>query len=141
MLFNATFIVGLCFFIILSIIDFLTYNKKKGYIPSILTTLFLIAIFILNGVVGLYLGALASLIALAFTDMNLWAGISDFKIFIAGAMAFPTLLSMLTFAVIVSIVAVAVKTILYFKVSKRKDWQFPFIPVMLIAYVIAMVMI
>ena len=35
-------IIGCSFLILISIIDFKTYNKRKGYIPSILTTLFLI---------------------------------------------------------------------------------------------------
>ena len=141
MLLNSTLITALLFLIVLSVIDFLTFNKKKGFIPASLTTIFLIVMFILAGIIGLYLGVLASLIALLFTDLELWGGIADFKIFVAGAMAFPTLFSMLTFAVIVSIIAVAVKSFIYFRVTKRKNWNFPFIPVMLVAYVIAWVMI
>lgn len=140
-LFNPQLIVGLVFLVVLSVFDFLTFNKKKGYIPSVLTTLFLIVMFIFGGFIGLYLGALASLIALLFTDLELWGGIADFKIFVAGAMAFPSLFSMVTYAVIVSVIAVAVKSFIYFRVTKGKKWQFPFIPVMLVAYVIAWVMI
>jgi hypothetical protein len=133
-------IVGLVFLIMFSIFDFLTFNKKKGYIPSTLTTIFLIVMLILGGLGGfqlvLFLGVLASLIALLFSDLNLWNGIADFKIFVAGAMAFPDLFSMLIFATLVTIVAVAVKSIIFFKITKRKNWKFPFIPVILIAYII-----
>lgn len=139
--FSAQMIVALIFLIVLSIFDFLTFNKKKGFIPSFLTTIFLIVMLILGGLNGLFIGAVASLIALLFTDLELWGGIADFKIFIAGALAFPTLMSMLVYAVIVSIVAVAVKSIIYFKIAKGKNLRFPFIPVMLIAFVIAWVLI
>jgi len=140
-LLNSQIIVGLIFLIVLSIFDFLTFNKKKGYIPSSLTTIFLIVMFILGGFTGLYLGVLASLIALLFSDLELWGGIADFKIFVAGAMAFPTLFSMLAFAVVVSIIAVAVKSFVFFRITKKKNWNFPFIPVLLISFVIAVVMI
>jgi len=140
---NANLIVALCFLIVFTIFDFLTFNNKKKSvgIPSFLTTLFLIAMLILGGFTGLYLGVLASLIALLFTDLELWGGIADFKIFVAGAMAFPDIMSMLIYATIVSIVAVGVKAVILFKITKGKQWKFPFIPVMLIAYVIAWVLI
>lgn len=141
MLLNTQIIIALIFLIVLSIFDFLTFNKKKGYIPSSFTTIFLIIIFIYSGYLGLYLGILASLIALLFTDLELWKGIADFKVFVATSIAFPNLFSMIIFAVIVSIIAVIVKSFIYFKVTKEKDWNFPFIPIMLIAYVIAWVLI
>lgn len=136
-LINPQIIVALLFLIVLTIFDFLTFNKKHGYIPSVLTTAFLIVIFIFAGMTGVYLGILASLIALLFTDLLLWNGIADFKIFVAGAMAFPDVFSMVTYATIVSIIAVGVKSIIYFKVTKKKEWKFPFIPIMLIAFIIA----
>jgi len=138
---NVSLITGLLFLIALSVIDFLTFNKRKGYIPASLTTLFLVGMFILGGFTGLYLGVLGCLIALLFTDLEMWGGIADFKIFVAGAMAFPTLFSMISYAVIVSIVAVAVKSFIYFKITKKKEWKFPFIPVILIAYVVAWMLI
>ena len=137
LLLNPQLIVALVFLIVLSIFDFLTFNKKKGYIPSVLTTAFLIVMFIFGNFTGLYLGVLASLIALMFSDLNLWGGIADFKIFVASAMAFPDLFSMITYATIVSIIAVGVKSILLFKVTKKKDWKFPFIPIILISFIIA----
>jgi len=138
---NPQLIIGLAFLIVLSVFDFLTFNKKKGYIPAFLTTIFLIIMAIFGGLNGIFIGVVAGLIALLFTDLELWLGIADFKIFIAGALGFPTLMSMLVYAVIVSIVSVAVKTIIYYKIAKGKNWKFPFIPVMLIAYAIAWVLI
>ena len=141
MLLNSGLIVALCFLIVLSVIDFLTFNRKKGYIPASLTTLFLIIMFILGGFLGLYFGVLGALIGWMFADLELFGGLADWKILSASAMAFPTLFSMISYAVIVSIVAVAVKSFIYFKITKKKEWKFPFIPVILIAYVVAWMLI
>jgi len=137
MLFNLFFIVGLCFLIVLSIIDFLTFSEKsKGYIPSILTTLFLILSVLLVGEKSLLIGVVIGLIALFFVEQDLFGGIADLKILIASGILFPSIISMLVFATIVSIVAVGVKAFVRLKITKGEKGRFPFIPVMLISYVI-----
>lgn len=136
-----SFITALCFLIVLSAIDFLTFNKKGGAIPSALTTIFLIVMFIVSFPNSLYIGILAGLIALLQTDFELYLGIADFKIFVASAMAFPNIFSMLIFAVCVSIVAVAIKTFIFYKITSKKNYKFPFIPVILVAFVIAFAII
>lgn len=136
MLLNINFVFGLCFLIALSVIDFLTYNKKSGYIPAILTTIFLILAVIIAGEKSIFIGIVISLIALFFAEQDLFGGIADLKILIASGILFPNLFSMLTFAVIVSVVAVAVKSFIYFKITKKRNWKFPFIPLMLISFII-----
>jgi len=137
MLFNLNFIVGLCFLIVLSIIDFLTFSEKsKGYIPAILTTFFLILSILLVGEKSLLIGVVIGLIALFFAEQDLFGGIADLKILIASGILFPSMISMLVFATIVSIVAVGIKAFVRLKTTKGEKGRFPFIPVMLIAYVI-----
>lgn len=135
--------VALGFLILISILDFLTYNKKNGFIPSVLTTSFLIVMLVLgaqNPIQTLYLGAFAFLIALLFTDLDLWGGWADLKVFIAGAMAFPTLMSAGTFALLLTIFAVVVKGIVVFYAKRKgikQPQSIPFVPVILLAYLLA----
>lgn len=130
--------VALGFLILLSILDFLTFNKKHGFIPSVLTTLFLIVALLLgigNPTQTIFIGAFASLIALLFTDLDLWGGWADLKIFIAGAMAFPTLASAGTFALLLTIFAFVVKGFVVWKLNKgEKIKNIPFIPIILLAF-------
>lgn len=127
------FIVGLSFLIILSLIDFLTVWKKDGYIPSIITTMFLIISF-LFGLSTVYIAILGALITLLFVDLQLFDGIADFKTIVAAGMLFPTIFSLLIFMTIITIISVATKTIIFKFNSKMR---FPFIPIVLIAYIIA----
>lgn len=144
MLITPTIILGISMLIILSVIDFLTFNKKNGYIPSVLTTLFLLIVFILgisNPTNTLFIGVFACLISLLFTDLDLWSGWADVKVFVAGAMAFPTLASAGVFALLVTIFAVVIKGVVVWRISKGKQGHIPFIPVILLAYLGAWVLI
>ncbi len=129
------YIITLAFLIILSAIDIKTFNLKKGSIPAVLTTLFLIVTLVFGGTKALYLGAILALIALLLTDLEFWGGIADFKVFIAPGLVMPTLLIALYYALITSIIALIVKGIIL-KVFKRKDIEIPFIPVSLVAFLI-----
>jgi hypothetical protein len=135
------FLLGLGAMIILSIIDFLTYNKERGFIPSILTTTFLILAFVVafesNPLLTIQLGVFGGLLALAFTDLDMWGGIADFKIFIACSMLVSSLNAFLVFALALSIVSLLVKGILSYKLKHGKQDKFPFIPLILIAYLLA----
>jgi hypothetical protein len=130
--------VALGFLILISILDFLTYNKKHGLIPSVLTTMFLIVMFVLgagNPTQTLFIGVFAFLIALLFTDLDLWGGWADLKVFIAGAMALPTIASVGTFALFLTIFAVVIKGVVVWKLNKgKKIKHIPFIPVILLAF-------
>lgn len=134
---------GFVLILAVAIIDFLTYNKKHGFIPASLTTSILVVMFVLTipkGIIAIQIGVFAFLISLLFTDLDLWGGWADFKIFIAGALAFPTLMSAGTFALSLAFCSLAVKGFVVFY-SKRKGLKrpqtIPFVPVILLAYLLA----
>jgi hypothetical protein len=131
------FYFGLIFLIVFSILDFLTFNKKSGYIPSLLTTVFLLISLILVGKSSMFLIFIMIAVALFFAEQEVFAGIADLKILVSSGILFPSLVSMLVYATIVSLVSFSVKYFILIKITKGKDWKFPFIPVMLIAYVLA----
>lgn len=130
--------IALGFLILISVLDFLTFNKKHGFIPSVLTTSFLIVMLVLgigNPTQTLFIGAFAFLISLLFTDLDLWGGWADLKVFIAGAMALPTLASAGTFALLLTIFAVVIKGVVVWKLNQgKKIKHIPFIPVILLAF-------
>ena len=134
MVLTPAFMFGFVFLIVLTIIDFLTVWKKGGYIPSILTTMFLIISFIITGFLGIYVALLCVLITLLFVDLELFDGIADFKIIIASGMLFPNIFSMTIFMTLITILAVMFKSI-FFKLNPKM--KLPFIPVILVAYVTA----
>jgi hypothetical protein len=138
MIATSSFFVGIGFLIVLSILDFLTYNKKHGFIPSAMTTLFLIVALLLgiaNPIQTLFIGAFAGLMSLLFTDLDLWGGVADLKIFIASAMLFPHIVGSVTFALILTILAFIIKSIVVWKLNKnQKIGYIPFIPIILLAF-------
>ena len=127
-------VIGLAFLILLSIIDIKTYDKEKGYIPSILTTLFLLVTFLVNYPYCIYSGIFSGLIAWLLTDLEYWGGIADFKVFIASAMLFSNVLYVCIFAGLVTIIGLLYKIILKLKYDKTK--LIPFIPVFFISFFI-----
>lgn len=138
MLISTSLFVALGFLIVLSILDFLTYNKKHGFIPSVFTTLFLIVALLFgmsNPTQTLFLGAFAGLISLLFTDLDLWGGVADLKIFIASSMLFPHIVGSVTFALILTILAFIVKGLVVWKLNQgKKIKHIPFIPIILLAF-------
>jgi hypothetical protein len=138
MLTTSSFILAIGFLIVLSILDFLTYNKKHGFIPSVLTTLFLVVALLLgmgNPVQTLFIGAFAGLISLLFTDLDLWGGVADLKIFIASSMMFPHIVGAVSFALILTILAFIVKGLVVWKLNQgKKIKHIPFIPIILLAF-------
>lgn len=138
-------VTGLVFLIALSLVDFFTYNKEKGYIPSVFTTMFLIIAFLLgidkSAGITMTFGILGFLIGILFTDLDLWSGIADMKTFVACAMLFSSMIGLLTFALVTTIVAVILKANVKWGFIKEMATSIPFIPVILIAYLIAGVLI
>ena len=128
-------ILGLAFLIMLSFIDLKTFNKKGGFIPSIITTSFLIMALLVGGVESLYSGVLASLIALLLTDLEFWGGIADFKVFVASGLLFPHFLEVTIFAGFVTTLGFMFKSIAL-KLLKNDKAQIPFIPVILASFLI-----
>jgi len=138
---NLNFAIGIGFLIALSILDFWTFNKDKGFIPASLTTIFLIVTFILGsmkdplliiqaGIAGLLFGIL-------FTDLDLWGGFADLKIFIACSMLMPSFLGIVYFALVLTIVSFVFKFLVKKLLTGGREWQIPFIPVIMIAFAIA----
>ncbi len=125
-------IISICFLIILSFVDIFTYDKKESHIPSIITTSFIIILLIIGGNVVIYAGLLGFLIALLLTEVNLFMGLADVKVFTACCMVLVTLMSVLYFTLIMLGLAV----IYQFIVKKFiKDQEvIPFIPLIFIAF-------
>lgn len=124
-------IIGFSFLILISIIDFRTYNKKEGYIPSILTTLFLIMSFMVNFPNCIWSGIFGALIGLLLTDLDYWGGIADFKVFVASSMLFSNFFQVSLFAGFVTILGLFYKYVLSKYTNKK---YIPFIPIILIAF-------
>jgi len=126
-------ITGLSFLGLISLIDVKTFNKKNGFIPSMITTSFLIFSFLIAFPTSIYSGILAGLIALLLTDLDFWGGIADFKVFVASGMLFPNFVQMSIFAGFVTLFGFMYKVIML-KIIKKKDVNIPFIPVILLAF-------
>jgi len=127
----------LAFLILLSIIDLKTYRFTNGKIPSFLTMLFIILIFISVGYPqNIYMGIFALIIALALSDLGMYYGHADLKIIIAVGMTFNYVFNFLIFAGILSIVSLTFKVILK-KIYKQKE--IPFIPIILFTYILCMI--
>lgn len=121
-------IIGL-FLLIISVIDITSYKKIKGYIPSIVTTTFLIVSFVLfRNVIA---AILALLIGLLFTDLNLWKGQADLKVFIGIGMTFITLQQIALFSALTPILAMFIS-------MQTTDKEIPFIPIMAEAWLITL---
>jgi len=132
---NIINIITIVFLLILSIIDIKTYKNKNGSIPSVLTTLFLILAFIS----GIFLGhditinsIFAFLLALFLTELKLFLGEPDIKVFVAIGMILPSFIEIVYFAII-SIIILAIFQI-YIKIKKAKE--LPLIPILLISFLI-----
>lgn len=127
------FIVGMAFLVLISVIDVRTYDKVKGYIPSVITTLFLILGFLIGFPGSIYSGILAGLIALLLTDLDFWGGIADFKVFVASGMLFPDFVQVSVFAGFVTLFGFMYKVVML-KFVKRESVQVPFIPAIAFAF-------
>jgi hypothetical protein len=141
MILLSSFLIGIAFFVVLSIVDLLTFNKKKGYIPAVMTTSFMIVGFVIgtinNPLLTLELGALGGLIGLLLSDLDLWGGVADYKVFVAGCLIMQDLYLSLVFGLVLTILGVLVKGIIKWRTKKGKDTQIPFIPIIAVAFAIA----
>lgn len=131
---DIIYIITIAFLIILSILDIFTYRRKKGFIPAILTTMFIIISFLLAGVTGLIVGIFASLIALALIDLDLFHGVADLKVFIACGITLPSFMMVACFGLGTTLIAFIYKYIITKKFKKMKE--IPFIPAILLAYLL-----
>lgn len=125
------FLIGAAFLVILSYIDYNTYNKDDKGIPSFLTSLFLLICFLAN-ITNLYSAILGLLLALFLSDLELWSGVADFKVFVAIGFLLP-FYTVLVFALILSILSIIAKYLF------RNNSYMPFLPVIGIAFAISSV--
>ena len=128
-------VIGLSFLSILSVVDVFTFDKKKAYIPSIITTSYLILAFIHNQ--AIFLGILGLLLALAMTDLELWSGMADLKAFIGTGMLMGTIGYFFAYLILVASITLIYKYI-YKKIVKTKD-TLPLLPVFLVCLIIVAV--
>ena len=122
------------FLILLSIIDVLTYKSKKGGIPSVITTSLIIIMFIVGDVES---GLLGLLFGLLFTDLDLWGGLADTKVFLATCMLF-NFYGVFIYSVLVCILAFGSKFLI--KMFNKKARKMPFIPIIGFAFVVSIVL-
>ncbi|MEX0595998.1 MAG: hypothetical protein WD512_05800, partial [Candidatus Paceibacterota bacterium] len=108
------------------------------FIPSALTTSFIIIAFILGGfnigVNVLLSGVLVGLLAWLFIDLEMFYGLPDLKVMIATGMTFITMFDVLYFGLFIAIIGLVVKFFIS-RYSKNKAVNMPFIPVILCAYI------
>lgn len=129
------FLISLAFLLVLSILDYKTYNLEEGFIPSALTTSFILLAFLSSGALSIISGAFAFLIGMLFVDLNLYRGVADWKVFVACGFTMPTFFMIGVFGLLLTMTGFGYKYLVK-KQSRKKgqDIEIPFIPAILIAY-------
>ena len=120
MIANISIIVAGLFLIVLSILDIKTFRTKNGFIPSILTTSFILIEFLLVGFNSINGAVFGLILGLFFIDLEFFEGEPDLKVLIALCMLLPNLLSMLYFALILSTVGFIYKLTVKVLITKGK---------------------
>jgi len=136
MITNISVIVAGLFLIVLSILDIKTFKSKNGFIPSILTSAFMLFEFILIGFYSIYGAIFGLLLGLCFIDLEFFAGEPDLKILIALCMTLPNIISMLFFALVLTVMGFGSKLVIKALITKGADADIPFIPIFIVPYVI-----
>lgn len=129
------FTIPLVFFILLSIIDLKTYNRREGAIPSAITTTFIILAFILNpnpvsAIMGLLLGML-------FVDLDVFGGVPDWKVIVAGSIVLGSIWHIFIFATAVLVIGLIYKLLLKWR-TRGAIKEIPFIPAIALAYLLTL---
>lgn len=125
-------IIAIVFLIILSVFDILTFQKREGYIPAILTTSFILIILIAVGpsVSVVYLALIGFILGMAFVDIDMFSGIADWKIIVACVITLSNVGIVLIFGLLIAGLSLPYKYLL----KKSKFEEIPFIPLILISY-------
>lgn len=130
------YLIPIVFLIILSILDVVTYRKKHGYIPSVLTTSFIIISLVIVMEEGILTGIFGLLIGMLLVDLDMFKGVADWKIIVACSIVLPTIYSVLSFGLAITLFSIPFK----YLSKKTKQKEVPFIPILLVSYVVALVM-
>lgn len=118
---------------ILSIIDFLTFDKSKGYIPSFIPTTFLLITFALTTSIGMAI--ISGIVGLILSELNLWKGLADYKVYVAVGMGFSNLIQLLGFTLIM----VLIGTITSWLIKKYSHSnEMPYIPIIMMAWCLSL---
>lgn len=128
----------LVFLGIISVIDIWTFNKKDIGIPSIITTTFLFIAFIYNP--SPQIAILAGIIGLALNEINLWKGLADIKVFIATSLYFTNLLMPTILCVITVLLSFALSFVLEKLLKQNYKLNIPFIPIIMIAFILSLIL-
>jgi len=127
MIYTIFFILCLVFLTIISVVDLKTYNKKDGYIPSALTTFFVLVTFIFGIMFieqTLILSILGLLIGLLLFDLKEFDGLADLKIFVGISILLSDFFLLVVFSLFVVLCSSIVKRFL----KKKKFSEMPYIP-------------
>lgn len=137
------YITCVLFLLMLSIIDIFTYDKKDGYIPSFLTDVFMVLGFAIGflsyGEFVVVAGVFGALVGLTFSDMNVWGGWADFKLFVGASFFFSNLGGVCVFGLLVVLLGLGFKAFIKYK-NKHDYWkikEIPFIPVIFLSFVVS----
>jgi hypothetical protein len=134
------FIVAFAFLVVLSILDFKTYNLEEGFIPSALTTSFIIVAFMSSGALSIVSGAFAFLLGMLLVDLNLYRGVADWKVFVACGFTMPTFVMIASFGFLLSLTGFGYKYLVKHQSRiKGYDVEIPFIPAILFAYALTVI--
>lgn len=133
-------ILGSAFLVLIALIEFVTIQDGKSKIPSFITNLYMILAFLTLGIGGVYVAALAVLIALFLRDFDLWHSWADFKVYIATSFLMGAVPYMLNFTLLFIILNILYKTI-GIKFFPKIFNNFPFIIVLFWAFEISILTI
>jgi hypothetical protein len=118
--------------LILSIIDILYKNKDWGLIPDALATFFVIfALFLGNSIYGLIILFLFSIL---LYNLKFFSGFQDIKVMSGLGALITYKLDIVILVGLILLIGLLMKFCI--KYINKKDYEFPFIPVFLISYLL-----
>lgn len=121
-------IVSSTFLLILSAIDIKTYKLKEGYIPSVIPTIFILSMFLLN--MDLIAIVFSFLVGLFLVDLDVFKGLPDWKVIVAVGAGLSSVFTIAIFCFFVTFIGFFHK--LWAKEKGKKE--IPFIPDITLAY-------
>jgi len=116
----------------MSVWDIVTYNKKKGNIPTFTTSIFILLALVISGQDSLFAGVLGLSLAFVLSDLELWGGWADFKLYVGTCIILSTMTNVLFYTLLLSTIALIYKAI----AKKYNTSNIPFIPAICISYAI-----
>jgi len=132
-------LIALIFLLLISIVDIFTFNKEGKGIPSALTTLFVILMFLLtfsHGSFHIEIILFSILIGLFLMDISFFMGLADLKVLVGLSFFFNSFWEFSVFTA-VSCLLYSIMVIYVKKNPKKYKTQFmPYVPFLFLTYVI-----